>query len=424
MSRTRIAAPGSPLRQERWASSIAHIQGLKANLVARRCQVVNDPSVRELIWYVQWRSHQPGGLVALAGDVLRHEPGAFDQRSMGVEWLTTLCLDPCDEDHPTFRRAIRSCMEENSGLNAVVTAVGKSVHSALDYSLEQRCLVVVEGLARIGKTFAAKDWARSRAGRVRYVQCPSTNDDVAFFVAVAKGIGLTVDNNPKTKSLRPRIEDTLQSGDLMLVIDEAHYCWPGHSYRNARPSRICWLLTALVNHDVPVALVVTPQFFKSQEACETKIGWACEQLTGRIGDYLKLPDELGMEDLRAVARNHLPEGDTTSIEALALYAGSSQKYLAAIEHAVKKARYLAGQAGRETVIQADIRTAIESGIVPSDSALAGALRKPTPSAPTRERSANTPPPRRENIARRSRGGLGRRGEDFVSRGQTPLLATD
>ena len=228
------------------------------------------------------------------------------------------------------------------------------------------------------------------------MQCPSTNDDVAFFAALARALGLTVEHNPKAKSLRPRIEDTLQAGDLMLVIDEAHNCWPSYSYRNARPSRICWLMTALVNCDVPVALIVTPQFFRSQKVCEERIGWASEQFVGRIGDYVKLSEELSLDDLRAVARVHLPEGDAKSIEALALYAGSSQKYLAAIEHAVKKARYLAGKAGRE-VCQADVRTAIESGLVPTDSALAGALRNVL-ARPVREGMAEASRGSREGLA--------------------------
>ncbi len=300
---------------------------------------------------VQARSNEAGGLPALAVELARIAPQACGPKGTEslVGWLTEFCLNPETVGSPQFLSALRACANERAQCAAapVVTGVGQTIHAALDYSLDQRCMIVVEGVARLGKTFAVSHWCSARPGRVRYMQCPSTNDDVAFFSALATALGLTVEHTPKTKNLRPRIEDTLQAGDLMLVIDEAHNCWPGHSYRNARPSRICWLMTALVNCNVPVALVVTPQFFRSQKVCEERIGWASEQFVGRIGDYIKLPVELSIEDLRAVARAHLPEGDATSIEALALYAGSSQKYLAAIEHAVKKARYLAGQAGRK-----------------------------------------------------------------------------
>lgn len=378
MPGTRTAEPGSPLRQERWASSVAHTQGLKANLVARRCRVVADATTRELIWMIQARSNEAGGLPAMAGELATVAPQACGPKGAKslVDWLTEFCLNPETLSTDSFLGALRAYALERAQCAAatVVTTVGKAINSALDYALEQRCMIVVEGVARLGKTFVVSHWCAARPGRVRYMQCPSTNDDVAFFAAMARALGLIVESTPKTKNLRPRIEDTLQAGDLMLVIDEAHNCWPGHSYRNARPSRICWLMTALVNCNVPVALVVTPQFFRAQKVCEERIGWASEQFVGRIGDYVKLPDELSIGDLRSVARAHLPEGDATSIEALALYAGSSQKYLAAIEHAVKKARYLAGQAGRSGVTQGDIRTAIESGMIPSDSALAAAIR--------------------------------------------------
>jgi hypothetical protein len=51
-------------------------------------------------------------------------------------------------------------------------------------------------------------------------------------------------------------------------------------------------------------------------------------------------------------------------------------YLAGIESAVRRARYLARKEGRERVTCADIRHAIKDGVIPSDSALAQALAEP------------------------------------------------
>lgn len=404
MSGTRTAKPGSPLHQERWASSLDYERGLKANLVAMRCKALNDPALRELIWTIQYFSHRPGGLPAVALRLRSLEADGFGKLSVETlaEWLAEFCLNPQCQASPEFLRALRLFAADagQAPRRETVTEIGRLTHAALDYAQDQRCLVLVEGVARIGKTFAVSQWCAARPGRVRYAQVPSSNDDLSFFIALAKALGLTIESNAKTKNLRPRIEATLQGGDLMLVLDEAHYAWPGHSYHTARPSRICWLMTALVNQGVPVALVVTPQFFKSQKDCEKKTGWACEQLTGRIGDYAKLPDELSMSDLRAVARAHLPEGDAKSIEALALLASCSEKHLAAIEHAVKKARYLAGRQDRG-VSQADVRAAIESGVIPADSALARVMRA-APSRETRGTIARAPlVARPTNFVRRS-----------------------
>lgn len=132
-------------------------------------------------------------------------------------------------------------------------------------------------------------------------------------------------------------------------------------------------MTALVNHGVPVALITTPQFHRSQQAIENSSHWTSEQFIGRIGRYVRLPDSLGEKDLFKVAEWQLPEGDPKAIEMLVRYAQGSAKYLAGIESAVKYARYLAGIDGREIANRADVKRAILEGVIPSDTALATAL---------------------------------------------------
>jgi hypothetical protein len=163
---------------------------------------------------------------------------------------------------------------------------------------------------------------------------------------------------------------------LILVMDEAHYLWPISDCRHALPGRINWVMTALVNQGVPVALVTTPQFIATQKAVEKRTHWTSEQFVGRIGHYLPLPKSLGEEDLAKVAKALLPAGDAKSIEILVRYAQSSAKYLAGIETAVRRARYLAKKENRERVERADIKRAIQEAVIPSDSALANALAEP------------------------------------------------
>jgi hypothetical protein len=214
---------------------------------------------------------------------------------------------------------------------------------------------------------------------------PSTNDDVGFFRAIAKALGVSCGRSWKAVQLRQRIEDTLETGDLIIVMDEAHYLWPVSDCRHALPGRINWVMTALVNQGVPVALVTTPQFIATQKAVEKRTHWTSEQFIGRIGHYLPLPKSLGEEDLAKVAKTLLPAGDAKSIEILVRYAQSSAKYLAGIETAVRRARYLAKKENRERVERADIKRAIQEAVIPSDSALANALAEPLKGA--RKRSA-------------------------------------
>jgi hypothetical protein len=232
---------------------------------------------------------------------------------------------------------------------------------------------LIEGLARKGKTFATKAWCELHPGQARYIQVPSTNDDMGFYRAIARSLGVSVNLGLKAQQLRTRIEDVLQRGDLMVVFDEAHYLWPQCNHRVALPARINWIMTALVNYDVSVALVTTPQFSRAQQVVERQTHWASEQFIGRIAHYQKLPDSLNERDLKAVARSLLPEGDHKFIETLVAYAQASAKYLAGIETVVRRARFLAAKENRTKVLFSDIKEAIQGSVVLLDGAPAKPL---------------------------------------------------
>lgn len=308
------------------------------------------------------------------------------------EDLERLCLDPAQKlsSGPWYFHALPDVLREYQAAwiaerqaGQVTTEIGNQVNETLDYCLESGRMVVIDGLARTGKTFAAGQWCERHPGLARYVQVPSTNDDIAFFRAIARSLGVSINLNSKAHQLRDRIEDTLQRCRLMIVFDEAAYCWPQGNYREALPGRLNWIMTALVNHGVPVALITTPLFMRAQKRIEQKTYWTGEQFTGRIGHYQRLPDSLSAADLAAVARVQLPEGDETTIDLLIAYAASSAKYLAGIECAVSRARFLAKRDSRSKVSRADIRHAIQEAAIPSDNALAAALAD----APGRRQSA-------------------------------------
>jgi len=282
--------------------------------------------------------------------------------------LTRLCVDP-EQDLETcapwyFKslvKSLRSYLEHQAGAIAqqtVVTEVGKKVCDSLDYCLQSGLMTVVEGASRTGKSFSAKSWCEQHPGRARYVQVPSTGDEIGFFRKISEAIGSASALSMKGVQLRERVEATLQSSKLMLVLDEAAFLWPQNNRREALPGRINWLMTALVNYGVPVTLVTTPQFARDQKIVERKTGWTSEQFIGRIGHYEKLPQRLSKADLMAVARYHLPKGNAKAIETLALYAQASAKYLAAIETTVKRAAFLANREGRAEPGFEDIKSAI------------------------------------------------------------------
>jgi hypothetical protein len=516
MSNTRHASAGAPLHQERFMSSTEYERGLMANIVARRCEVLDDASHRALIWFLQLLSHQDGGLESVASELVNRWPDRVATEAMvdmGVkrgrrygmddirtlvesadhsarcsedkcmyrfssafplkgdlnsygdvdetyatsctgndlfekcqqiagnelgEHLNRLCLDPATRFparlwyfhglHESLVDYMAAWIQERRA-GRVVTEIGREINDTLDFCLETGSMVLIDGLARTGKTHAVKSWCEQHPGQARYIQVPSTNDDIAFFRAIARGLGLSMGMSFKAQQLRERIEDTLQRSRLMVVFDEAHYCLPQRNTREALPSRLNWIMTACVNYGVPVALVTTPQFMRAQKRVEQKTAWTAEQFVGRIGCYKALPDSLSKRDLAAVARFQLPEGDDETIALLTKYAAGSSKYLAGIEAVVTRARFFSRRAGRDNVTASDIVRALEESVIPSNNALSTALadagrsrrqrRETRPSEAVQGAGsplAGQPTPGREDSAR----GLGNHRDNFADDADAPV----
>ena len=241
----------------------------------------------------------------------------------------------------------------------------------------------MEGEARTGKSHAARTWCEQRPGLARFIEVPPSNDEISFFRARARGLGLGNFLNYKAAELRARVESVLLTGNLLLVLDESQRLWPQRNLRYGFPSRIVWVMT-MANAGVPIAMVSTPQFIQTQKAIE-KAGWNSAQLTGRLSHYELLPPNLSAEDLTAVGKAVLPEAGAQVLRALAIYAQTSARNLAAIDSISKRARFIAMRAGRDTATTEDVRKAMQESVIPADTKLhlalaasAGKKSKPIP----------------------------------------------
>ena len=499
---TRKAKDDSVFHQNRYASSPEFERGLLANLVAKRCAILDDQADRELIWFIQYLSHQQRGMAAVAAELIARFAGRlgtatmvkcrkeifqsqevkkirlelpaplrrrFLLRNESREVITNLSgeryvklpyslrkilaeqadesmdrlsmmedgrlaeladldaqelkkaashpasypasamLDLCreaavngfDDENDTDnleKELCHLCLDPAWNLTAsapwyfadlvnvlreyqqqwiqgksggVVTALGEKVCATLDYTLYSRSLSLLEGNARLGKSFAARTWCLQHPGRARFVEVPPGNDESGFFRSLARGLGIGSSLQYKLGELRERVESVLLSGDLLLVLDESQRLWPQKNLRYGFPSRIIWVM-AMANAGVPVCMVSTPQFILSQKAVE-KNGWNSAQLTGRIGHYEFLPTELEASDLIAVARAVLPEASEDVLQVLADYASTSSRYLAAVDSIAKRARYIAQINGRSHCNTSDVRTAMKESVIPSDAMLVRTL---------------------------------------------------
>ncbi len=341
MSNTRTAKPGGDLRQERWASSPEYERGFLANLVAQRCRQLESPKDREWVWFLQYLSWCDG-FRQLAEDLHR-------EKSDLAASLQDVCLNPSFDlgsagtSELEDLRVCYSRWKASHRERLVITEIGQQIRDGLDYACK-RTLILASGLARRGKTFAARAWCEENAGRARYVEVPPFNDAEGFFRSIARAIGVSSSITTKAKEMRARIEPVLLSGDVLLCLDEATRLWPQTNLRFSVPERVNWVMH-MANRGAQFFLLSTPQFLEVQKQMEDRSRWNAAQWNGRL-EYLDLVEHVSPADFLKIARASLAGAPEDVLKAAAIYARGSQHYLAAIDSIRTRALHLAERAGR------------------------------------------------------------------------------
>lgn len=175
--------------------------------------------------------------------------------------------------------------------------------------------------------------------------------------------------------MQARVEDFLQRSRLVLVIDEAHFLFSQSVRLYTRPELVDWVDTALYNHGVPFALCATPQFSQRLNEFEKQTGWNAGQFKGRVKRWRALESPT-TNDLMAVARKLLPEGDAATIKLVVGYALTSKRHMPAIVDTIDEARLIAKRAGRIKVTFEDVKCALDEYVTPSDLAKERAFSPP------------------------------------------------
>ena len=434
MSSTRRAVDGA-LHQERFCSAPEFegdtINGLAA---AKRIAIVKEQSIREILWFIQWRSLAVGGLRELCEEVVREFPARLTTRTLqklrqdgrsnlkqrdveelrkefrlgGLEMLCTASdflpgrpkeefipleqyeisfyeqeLRYAIEDLPSF--LARCCLDPTCNivkgvwyfqdlLGALVrlrdqfiaaarsrlaeTAVSKQINDTLDFWYARRRMVLIEGVAGIGRTETAKAWRDAHAGMVRYIEVPSSSDDRSFYASIARAWGVANGASYKAQQIKVRIEEMLLTSGLALAMDESQYLWGQFIRPRRTPDRILWIKT-IFDAGTPIALIAHTDFSKWQQHYIDRTLWTDEQFERRLNRRLLLPGEHSKDDMLKIAKAHLPNGDSRSWKLLAAYALATEKKQASgIVEALESAMYRAKQAGREEVSFKDIEVAL------------------------------------------------------------------
>lgn len=397
MSSTRKAKEGSPLRQERFASSKLYGKALLGNLVAKRAGKIRTRAARELIYFLAdvslrfagarhatcnlfpswpWEASVPNEEMAfdrLSRELAEMFPQVGERNARNLpRLLVQLCLDPRTTpeklalpDCPNLFELLleyKAKFEAAAGFRAAPTATMQAITEVLDYALSQRGLVLALGSYRTGKSFSCQAWAQMHLGQCRYVQLSSAKDDNSFYRDIARAFGVASSLQLKAREMRAKIEAVCQEQHLLLIIDEADWIWPQAVRPTEAPARVAWILTSLVNNGMGVALVGSRNFIRMMSNVQKKCPvYGLEQFTGRIRLRRDLPDHLDKDDLFRIAAAVLPESDRPGHLLLVGHALKSEVPVAALESAAARAKYFAEAAAR-TVQFSDIERAMrESG---------------------------------------------------------------
>jgi hypothetical protein len=294
---------------------------------------------------------------ALVADRLRDLP----------QILTTFCLDPKADlskgvwfftDLLGALMALREKCILSARSRLADTVVTRQINDTLDFWFARRRMVLIEGVAGIGRTETTRTWCDAHAGLVRFVEVPSSSDDRSFFASMARQLGVARGTSLKAQEIKVRVEEMLATSGVALALDESQYLYGQYIRPRRTPDRLLWVKT-IFDAGTPIALVAHTDFSKWQAHFVSKTLWSDEQFERRVNRRITLPTEHSKQDMIKIARAHHPGGDMRTWKLLASYAlGTEKKQASGVTEALESAQYRAEQLGRDQVTFADVEAAL------------------------------------------------------------------
>lgn len=164
MSNTRKAIPtdNAPLSQERYMSSpeFAELRGISGTAVAARAAVVEDPAIRSLLWFLQAKSLEPGGLKRVAAELLER----FADR-IGTPSMHKFGMKPGQIYNASQVRAVRAEVE---GGNFILRGEARSHFPYDDSGYCDAAQQLADAETEFDRSNAEQDLAASKRHPVSY----------------------------------------------------------------------------------------------------------------------------------------------------------------------------------------------------------------------------------------------------------------
>lgn len=224
-----------------------------------------------------------------------------------------------------------------------MTQVSKRVFQEMEYALQEKVMVRIEGESGFGKTESLVAWCDGRPGVARMVRVPASNSMKDFMIAVGKALGIECSFGSSVTGLREKVDYVLEHSGLAIVFDECAFLIPRSYVHTSPPPRLEWVRDKIIDRGLPVVLSSTPKKWKSDVArFVKKTGYTLEEFFRRNFLTVSLPSSLSESDMIDAARIHFPQLEEDQLGFIANEARLSQNYLQAVEAISKRARFLSG----------------------------------------------------------------------------------
>ena len=217
-------------------------------------------------------------------------------------------------------------------------------------------------------------------GEARFVSLKGINNKTTAFREIAKALGIASSYSRTAPEMQARIEDVLQRSKLMLVADESHFLFNQSQRIYTRPELIDWIVTAIGNRKVPLALVSTPQFMVCMTRAAHQVDWNYRQFRRRVRRYVKLPEKNTKADIEAVIRRVLPGITGSGVTRVLSYVVLTERDLSAVGDVVDEIKAIQGVDVLSKVTYEQVAQAIDEHLQPSEMNFVEAIKKATAKA--------------------------------------------
>ena len=246
------------------------------------------------------------------------------------------------------------------------TVIKQQIFKWIGKGLATRLPVAIEGNSRFGKSESIRTFAAMHPGSVRLVETPPSAGVGDLIRDVARALGVEVPARQQGH-LRETVEYVLAHSGLGLIFDEAQFLLPSNFTRHTAPARLNWVRRAVIDRGVSAAFIQTPQSYHSaKKRFVSATSYAMEQWDERMLKTLKLPEEIGEEDLLAIARIHfsgLPEKSLRYVVNACV--ATHRNYVSDVAKIAAFAKEAARDAGREAIKIEDVLATIADVLPPA-----------------------------------------------------------